>query len=57
MTASEMVANLQRQRFYGSVELKFEAGHIVLIRKTENIKIVPNNFRAPRGEHAEIESL
>lgn len=26
-------------RFYGSVEIKFEAGKIVIIKKTESIKL------------------
>ena len=29
---------LERERFYGSVEVKFEAGRIVLLRKTETFK-------------------
>jgi len=33
-----LLADLQRQRFFGSIELKLEAGHVVLIRKTETIK-------------------
>ena len=35
----ERVLNeLARDRFYGSVEIKFEAGKPVLLRKTETIK-------------------
>ena len=33
-----LLAELERNRFYGSIELKFEAGRIVLLRKTEMIK-------------------
>lgn len=29
---------LEESRFYGTVELKYESGRIVLIRKTETIK-------------------
>jgi len=54
-TLSEFVKNLfeqlERQEFYGSVELKFEAGRIVLIRKTETIK--PNDHRNNRGNNFE----
>ena len=32
---SEMLAELARSRFYGAVELKFEAGVIVLIRNVQ----------------------
>jgi hypothetical protein len=33
-----LLADLQRQRFFGSIELKLEAGQVVLIRKTETLK-------------------
>lgn len=46
-----LFAQLERQEFYGSVELKFEAGRIVLIRKTETIK--PNDHRNNRGNNCE----
>ena len=45
------IEQLERQEFYGSVELKFEAGRIVLIRKTETIK--PNDHRNNRGANNE----
>ncbi len=35
---AELLDKLERQRFYGSVEIKFEAGRVVLVRKTETIK-------------------
>ena len=39
MQSVERVLNeLARDRFYGSVEIKFEAGKPVLLRKTETIK-------------------
>jgi hypothetical protein len=31
---------LIEKRFFGSIEIKFESGKIVLIRKTESIKII-----------------
>ncbi len=34
----KLLADLYEKRFYGSVELKFEHGLIVLIRKTETIR-------------------
>lgn len=34
----ETLKNLEAMRFFGSVELKFEAGHIVLLKKTETLK-------------------
>ena len=48
-TATNILKELERERFYGSLEIKFEAGRVVLIRKTETIK--PNNHRDNRGEH------
>lgn len=34
----QLLTDLCISRFFGSVELKFEGGRIVLIRKTETIK-------------------
>jgi len=34
------IHDLARTHFYGSIEVKFEDGKIVLIRKTENFKPV-----------------
>ncbi len=45
-----LVAELERENFYGSLEVKFEAGHVVLIRKTETLKS-PQDFRASRGNY------
>jgi hypothetical protein len=50
-TIINFLDDLERQQFYGSVELKFEAGRIVLIRKTETIK--PNDYRNNRGNNCE----
>jgi hypothetical protein len=35
---TQLLRQLEQSRFYGSVELKYEAGRIVLIRKTETFK-------------------
>ena len=37
-TIDKLLRELEGQRFYGALELKFGSGHVVLIRKTENIK-------------------
>lgn len=50
---SALLDQLQEQRFYGSLELKLEAGRVVLVRKTETIKPLSNdgaNYRNNRGE-------
>ena len=54
-TLAEVLSQFERNRFYGSVEIKFEAGRIVLLRKTETIKPTDENCRDNRGtknEHA-----
>jgi hypothetical protein len=40
---------LRRAAFYGSLELKFESGEVVLLKKTETIK---PNYRNNRGRDA-----
>jgi hypothetical protein len=43
---SAMLDQLRRAAFYGSLELKFERGEVVLFKKTETIK---PNYRDNRG--------
>src|SRR5262245_55173089 len=52
--AFELLQQLVKQNFYGSVEFKFEAGSIVLLRKPETIK--PKSIDAPM-EKTEAMSL
>lgn len=47
-SVGEILAELIRQRFFGALELKLEAGRIVLIRKTETLK-PPFDCRDNRG--------
>jgi len=35
---SDLARELEKSRFYGSLELKYEDGRLVLIRKTETFK-------------------
>jgi hypothetical protein len=35
----EMIREILDSGFYGSIEVKFEAGKVTIIRKTESIKI------------------
>lgn len=35
---SELARELEKSRFYGSLELKYEDGRLVLIRKTETFR-------------------
>lgn len=46
----QLLTDLERQRFYGSVEIKFEAGKVVLLRKIETIKPAPENYRDSRDK-------
>jgi len=47
-TITEILSDLEHQRFYGSLEVKLEAGRVVLLRKTETIKPTPD-YRDNRG--------
>ncbi len=46
--AIRLLEELAGERFFGALELKFEAGHIVVMRKTETLK---PNYRDNRGIH------
>jgi hypothetical protein len=48
-TVNDVLEELERNRFYGSIELKLEAGKVVLLRKTETIKPSPETYRDNRG--------
>jgi len=46
-----VLSQLERDRFYGSVEIKFEAGIPVLLRKTGTIKPEPHDRQDNRGSN------
>jgi hypothetical protein len=48
-SVEQFLSELSIQRFYGSVEIKFEAGRAVLLRKTETIKPIDEACRDNRG--------
>jgi hypothetical protein len=48
MDLNKLFEELQRNRFFGSVEVKLENGNVVIVRKTETIK--PTDRRDNRGE-------
>lgn len=48
--AIRILRELERQRFFGSLELKLEAGQVVLLRKTETIRPATKDCRNNRGE-------
>ncbi len=37
-TIPEMIRELEQQKFYGSLEISFQAGHVTVIRKTESFR-------------------
>jgi hypothetical protein len=46
----ETLCELERLRFFGTLEIKFEAGRVVLLRKTETIKPTVEHCRNTRGD-------
>ena len=46
----EQLEQLARDGFYGSLEIKFEAGRITLIRKTETFKPTDEEKRSTRND-------
>lgn len=52
----EMLRRLESNRFYGSLEVRFEAGHVTVIRKTESIKPSAGDQRNNRGSSDEQNS-
>jgi hypothetical protein len=53
-SVERVLRGLAGDRFYGSVEIKFEAGKPVLLRKTETIKPTEPSYGNNRGtnEHS-----
>jgi hypothetical protein len=47
----ETLHALERLRFFGTLEIKFEAGMVVLLKKTETIKPALETYRDTRGDH------
>jgi hypothetical protein len=52
--AIDLIQQLSRERFYGALTLKFEAGRIVTIKKEQTIK--PNLSEQPRSERVITET-
>lgn len=44
----ELLQHLGAQRFYGTVEIKYEAGQIVFIKQVQSFK--PVDLKTQRGE-------
>lgn len=54
-TITDLLRELEQSGFYGSVELKFENGHLTIARKSETIKFDSrqSNSRNNRGLNVE----
>jgi hypothetical protein len=53
--AIEMIEQLVRDRFYGAITIKFEAGRIVTIKKEQTFK--PQDLSEhPRSQNAKAET-
>jgi hypothetical protein len=46
----QLLRKLEQARFYGGLEIKFEAGNVVLIKKTETIRPMQPSYGTSRGE-------
>jgi hypothetical protein len=52
----ELLRQLEQSRFYGVLEVKFEAGIVVLIKKTETFKPTHSSYGENQGINARNES-
>jgi hypothetical protein len=48
---TELLRELEAARFFGSLELKFESGHVVLLKKTETLKPMQQSCGDNRGTY------
>lgn len=51
----QLLRQLEQSRFYGSVELKYEAGRVVLIRKSETFKPCESGYGNNRSTDHETD--
>ena len=50
VNVSQLLDELARSRFFGTLEIKLEAGRVVLLRKTETLKPCSDNYGISPGE-------
>jgi len=46
---AQLLHQLEASRFFGSLEVKFEAGHVVLLQKTETLKPTQPSYGNNQG--------
>lgn len=51
-----MLRELEAARFFGSLELKFESGRVVLLKKTETLKPTQSSCGDNRGAYERNQS-
>jgi hypothetical protein len=52
----QLLRQLEQARFYGVLEVKFEAGNVVLLKKTETFKPTHTSYGENRGTHERTQS-
>jgi hypothetical protein len=50
MTLTDLLRSLEQGRFYGTLELRYESGRIVLAKRCESLKLSEQDYRNNRGE-------
>ena len=53
---AQLLRQLEAGRFFGSLEIKFEAGHVVLLKKTETLKPMQPSYGDNRGTNERNQS-
>jgi hypothetical protein len=53
---ARLLRELEAARFFGSLELKFESGHVVLLKKTETLKPAQSSYGDNRGTYERNQS-
>ncbi len=52
-TLIQLLRELERQRFYGSLEIKLESGKVVLVKRIETLKPTQERYGDNRGDASE----
>jgi len=53
---TQLLRQLEVAHFYGTLELKFESGQLVLLKKTETFKPTQPSYGDNRGTHERNQS-
>jgi hypothetical protein len=50
----QLIRDLVREKFFGTLEIRFDSGHVSVIKKIESLKILgdePSRLREVSNEH------